>query len=344
MTATVDTSDAAVLTADGLVREFRLAREGFGARPLLRAVDDVSISLSQRRTLGIVGESGCGKSTLGRLLIGLIPASEGTVTFRGTDITSRGQRAEMRGRLQMVFQDPHSSMDPRMSVRKNVGTSLIGRQGASGQGRINDYLERVGLSAEIADRYPHELSGGQQQRAAIARALLSNPEVVVLDEAVSSLDVSLRAQILNLLLDLQQDLGVSYVFISHDLRAVEAVSDEVAVMYLGQIVEKAPTDMLMSNTLHPYSMALRSAALVPDPAGQRATPRILLRGDIPSAVDRPQGCRFASRCPIAQEICHTTPPPLAEQRPQHWVACHFAETSPALMKQKISAPRQVGAS
>lgn len=323
-----------VLSAEGLVRHFRLARDRSGDRPLLRAVDYVSVTLRKMQTLGIVGESGCGKSTLGRLVVGLLPPTSGTVRFRGAEIKPSARRKEARGKLQMVFQDPQSSLDPRMTVRRSVGTPLFGNTRGADRERVGDYLARVGIAASLADRYPHELSGGQQQRAAIARALISDPAVVVLDEAVSALDVSLRAQILNLLLDLQQDLGVSYVFISHDLRAVEAVSDEIAVMYLGQVIERAPTESLVSRAMHPYSMALRSASLAPHSDVRRVTPRILLRGDMPSAVSPPAGCRFSTRCPIVQEVCMTTPPPFVEHRPNHWAACHFAAEAATLMASK----------
>jgi len=273
-------------------------------------------------TLGIVGESGCGKSTLGRLIAGLLKPTAGSVKV--CDV-GNGHGHDSAAPIQMVFQDPATSLDPRTTIGKSVAEPLIGSTRKDKRERVHELLDLVGLAQEHADVFPHELSGGQQQRACIARALIAEPRLIVHDESLSSLDVSLQAQIINLLLDLQQSYGVSYCFISHDLRAVRAVSTQVAVMYLGQVVELAPVEDFKSALMHPYAVFLRAAEPIADMAvDRRSAKRVILGGEPSSAVDPPPACRFAPRCPIARDVCRSEAPPLRELRPGHWTACHFA--------------------
>ena len=297
----------------------------------IRAVDDVSFQIRRGETLGLVGESGCGKSTVGRALLRLYKPTAGRVVFDGRDITNLGESElqPLRRRMQVVFQDPFSSLNPRHSVGRIVGEplrvhGLAGRREATK--RVRELLQVVGLPADAASRYPHEFSGGQRQRIGLARALALNPDFVVADEPVSALDVSIQAQIVNLLEDLQRDFDLTYLFIAHDLAVVRHISDRVAVMYLGSIVEVSPADELYATPLHPYTISLLSAVPIPDPAVETARKPILLAGDLPSPANPPPACRFHTRCPYVQPTrCRDDAPPLRELRPGHHVACHWAE-------------------
>ncbi len=296
------------------------------------AVDDVGFSVEKGETLGLVGESGCGKSTTGRAVLRLIAPTAGTITFEGTDImaASRSEMQRLRRDMQIIFQDPYASLNPRMRVRNIVGESLkihdIGTE-AEREKRVFELLETVGLSAEHAERYPHEFSGGQRQRIGIARALALKPKLIICDEPVSALDVSIRAQVINLLEDLQDEFDLTYVFIAHDLSVVKHASDRVAVMYLGKIVEISDSALLYDYPQHPYSEALLSAVPIPDPTTERARRRIILEGDVPSPTNPPKGCVFHPRCPRAQEICTTAMPVLSstggDAGARHDVACYF---------------------
>lgn len=295
----------------------------------VKAVDAVSFTIQPRETFGLVGESGCGKTTVGRTLLRLIEPTGGEVFFQGRDFCrfSAAQMRQARQQMQMIFQDPYSSLNPRMTVGAIIGEALKVHglaQGAELDRQVSALLERVGLAATYRSRYPHEFSGGQRQRIGIARALALEPQFIVCDEPVSALDVSIQAQILNLLQDLQNDLGLSYLFISHDLNVVEYIADRVAVMYLGKLVEVAPVDELFRNPQHPYTLALMSANPVPDPRVQ--TQRTVLTGDVPSPLNPPSGCAFHTRCPQAMERCKTTPPPLVSSgqgTTEHNVWCHL---------------------
>ncbi len=292
----------------------------------VRAVDGVSFYIMEGETLGLVGESGCGKSSLGRTLLRLEEPTTGRVLYKGSDIImwDKRQLKELRKEAQMIFQDPQSSLDPRMTIGDSIGEALL----IHGVGtekerleRVEELLKRVGLEPEHAMRYPHELSGGQKQRIGIARALAVNPKLVVADEPVSALDVSVQAQILNLIMDLQHELGLAYLFIAHDLAVIGQVSDRIAVMYLGQIIELADRAELLSHPLHPYTEALISAIHVPDPHQKRE--KILLQGEVPSPVEPPPGCRFHTRCPRVMKICNREPPTLRQLEENHFVACHL---------------------
>ena len=292
----------------------------------LHAVDDVSFTLGEKKTLGVVGESGCGKSTLGRTILGLTNATAGQVIYRGEDVTAaKGRdRRIMRRKMQIIFQDPSSSLDPRMSVRDLIAEPLrvnrVYRRKADMYKRVRELMDIVGLAERFEQSYSHELDGGRRQRIGVARALAMDPEFIVCDEPVSALDVSIQAQILNLLQDLQQKNNLSYMFITHDLSVVKHISDDIMVMYLGCVVEKCPSKELFKNTLHPYTKGLLSAIPIPSIHVERK--RIVMQGELTSPVNPKPGCRFAARCPHACDRCYTAVPALEEIRPNHFVACH----------------------
>ncbi|WP_431726878.1 ABC transporter ATP-binding protein [Verrucosispora sp. TAA-831] len=297
---------------------------------VVRAVDGVSLRVRRGETLGLVGESGSGKSTTGLALLRLVDPTSGTVRVAGEDVTdwSRRRLRALRRRVAMVFQDPQASLDPRRTVGASIAEPLavhrLTDRGTARRRRVEELLDMVGLRADLADRHPHELSGGQRQRVGIARALAGEPDLIVLDEPIASLDLSVQAQIMNLLRGLQRDLGLTYLFIAHDLAAVEHMSDRMAVMYLGRIVESGTPARVWQQPAHPYTAALLSAIPVADPQVERARRRIILGGDIPSPVDPPEGCRFRTRCPQARPDCAETDPPPVEVAPGHRAACLFA--------------------
>ena len=294
----------------------------------VQAVDDVSFTIKEGETLGLVGESGCGKTTVGHTLLRLIPHTSGSVFFAGENVFELAGDAlkEMRRNMQIVFQDPFASLDPRLPVGESIAEGLKIHKVGSDRDRVEyvvDTLRKVGMEDYHANRYPHEFSGGQRQRIGIARALALQPQFIVLDEPVSALDVSIQAQVLNILRDLQDSFRLTYLFVAHNLAVVEHISDRVAVMYLGKIAEMAPRDDLFSNPLHPYTQALMSAIPIPDPTVKRD--RIILSGDVPSPLNPPPGCRFHPRCPIARENCSVDEPELRELHPEHFVSCHYAD-------------------
>ena len=319
-----------LLAVENLTRHFPIMQGVFRRQVgTVKAVDGLDFVIHERETLGLVGESGCGKSTAGRVILRLHDATAGRIVFRGTDITRIEGEAlrRLRPRMQMIFQDPQDSLNPRMTVGSIVGEPLlehgVARAGALRE-RVEALLESVGLDPGFTNRYPHEFSGGQRQRIGVARALALDPEFIVCDEPIAALDVSIQAQVVNLLEDLQERLGLTYLFISHDLGMIRHIADRVAVMYLGRIVELAPSDVLYRQPLHPYTRALLSAVPVHDPEIEARRERIILTGDVPSPADPPPGCHFSTRCPLAAPECSQREPEWRELRPGHWAACHFA--------------------
>lgn len=325
-----------VLEVRDLVKHFPVRSRGVVRRRIgdVHAVCGVSFQVHERETLGLVGESGCGKTTTARLLLNLVPATSGSVRYSGRELLtlSRAQMRPLRRELQIVFQDPFASLDPRMTVAELIAEPLR-IHGLYALEQVRSLMRQVGLNPEHANRFSHEFSGGQRQRIGIARALALRPRLLILDEPVSALDVSIRAGVINLLGDLQTELGLSYIFVSHDLSVIRHVADRVAVMYLGRIVEIAPTDALFSRAAHPYTQALISAIPVPDPRKERERRRVILAGDVPSPVDPPSGCRFRTRCPkfagelseVEQAKCVNEVPPLADRGQGHPSACHYAQ-------------------
>ena len=319
-----------ILEVNDLVMHFPLTRGIIIQRKVgaVQAVDGVSFTMKKGETLGLVGESGCGKSTTGRAILQLYKPTAGEVKFQGRDLTKLdgGEMRKMRRYLQMIFQDPYASLNPRMTVGNIIAEpmqihNLVPKNERNE--RVQELLETVGLNPYFANRYPHEFSGGQRQRIGVARALAANPEFIVADEPVSALDVSIQAQIINLLEDLQGQFDLTYLFIAHDLSVVRHISDRVAVMYLGKIVELADRDELYENPLHPYTKALLSAVPIPDPVVEKKRERIILTGDVPSPINPPSGCHFHTRCPYVMDVCREDEPAFADQGAGHYVACHL---------------------
>jgi peptide/nickel transport system ATP-binding protein len=324
-------SDETLVDVRNLSIRFAVGRKGFWGRQheYVHAVEDVSFSIRKGETLGLVGESGSGKTTTGRAVLRRITPSAGSIHFAGQDIThtSGEELRKLRRNMQLVFQDPYASLNPRMTVGEIVGEPLmvhgLAKNIDAARPEVESLLERCGLPTDAIDRYPHAFSGGQRQRVGIARALALRPQFIVADEPVSALDVSVRAQVVNLLQDLQHELGISYLFIAHDLSVVRHISHRIAILYAGKLVELAPADTVYDHPGHPYTEALLSSVPIPDPPLQRQRRRIVLTGEIPNPIDPPPGCRFHTRCPIAEERCRVEAPLLEEKEPGHWVACHL---------------------
>ena len=320
-----------LLAVEGLTKHFPIMQGVFRRQVgTVKAVDGLDFEIRERETLGLVGESGCGKSTAGRVILRLHPATSGRIVFQGKDITALEGEAlrRLRPRMQMIFQDPQDSLNPRMTVGSIIGEPLL-EHGTSKfralRARVEELLDAVGLDPGFTNRYPHEFSGGQRQRIGVARALALNPEFIVCDEPIAALDVSIQAQVVNLLEDLQERFGLTYLFISHDLSMIRHIADRVAVMYLGKIVELASSEALYREPLHPYTRALLSAVPIHDPELEERRERVILTGDVPSPAKPPPGCRFSTRCPMAAPECSQREPQWRELRPGHRVACHFAE-------------------
>ena len=329
--STDNTNNDALLRVENLMMHFPIRRGVFQRQVgAVRAVDGVSFSVKRGETLGLVGESGCGKSTTGRTILQLYKPTAGSVEFDGVNmVTLKGeQMRQMRRKIQMIFQDPYASLNPRMTVGQLVGEPLAVHNVATGSEinqRVEHLLELVKLNPAFATRYPHEFSGGQRQRIGVARALALQPSFVICDEPISALDVSIQAQVVNLLEELQEQFNLTYLFIAHDLSMVKHISDRIAVMYLGVIVELASRDELHAKPLHPYTQALLSAVPIPDPIADAKRERVILKGDVPSPANPPSGCRFRTRCPIAEAVCAESRPEFREIKPGHFVACFFAE-------------------
>jgi len=340
-------SNGALLQVRHLKQHFPIRQGVVFQREVARvhAVDDVSFDLAEGETVGLVGESGCGKTTLSRTLMRLLDPTDGEILFRGNDISHAGKRSlrPMRREMQMVFQDPFASLNPRKTVRQIVAAPLRlhGASADDARARVDDLLGKVGLAPEHASRYPHEFSGGQRQRIGIARALALEPKLIVLDEPVSALDVSVQAQIVNLLEDLQDEFGLSYLFVAHDLSVVRHVSDRIAVMYLGKLMEISPAEQLYTKPIHPYTSALLGAIPIPDPRENRARERVLVSGEPPNPIDPPSGCVFHPRCPRATDVCKTAEPPLVRYQSGHVAACHHPLN---VTEQEISAATRSDAS
>lgn len=318
-----------LIEVSGLKQYFTKTNGLFGKKVQhIKAVDNVSFHIKKGETLGLVGESGCGKSTTGRTLIKLYEPTDGKIIFDGEDITNYSQKQMLpfRKRMQMVFQDPYASLDSRMTINEIIGEAMVTHGIATGSeknDRIMDLLDKVGLMKDHANRYPHEFSGGQRQRVGIARALAVNPEFIICDEPISALDVSIQAQVINMLEDLQQDMGLTYLFIAHDLSMVKHISNRIGVMYLGNLVEIGASDEINEHPAHPYTKALLSAVPLPDPKMARERKRIVLQGDVPSPLNPPSGCPFRTRCTKCMKICSEIKPELKEIAPGHQVACHL---------------------
>jgi oligopeptide transport system ATP-binding protein len=334
----VNADDSVLLSVRDIKKYFPI-KEGVFRRQVgdVKAVDGVSFDIHRGETLGLVGESGSGKSTIGRVVLELDSATEGSVVFDGIELTETKKEAlrKLRPRMQIVFQDPHTSLNPRMSIGSIIAEPLrehsdLGK--VARQERVEELLSIVGLDPMHANRYPHEFSGGQRQRIGIARAIALNPDFIVCDEPIAALDVSIQAQVINLLEDLQNELGLTYLFISHDLAMIRHIANRVAVMYLGHFMELGDVDAVYENPLHPYTKALHSAVPVPDPVAESRRRQVILEGDIPSPSNPPTGCVFNTRCPIAKELCSAEAPEWREVEPDHWVACHFAEQSDAIFR------------
>lgn len=327
----IENTNNVLLHVDNLMMHFPIRRGVFQRQVgAVRAVDGVSFDVTRGETLGLVGESGCGKSTTGRTILQLYKPTAGDVSFEGVNlVTLKGeQMRQMRRKIQMIFQDPYASLNPRMTVGQLVGEPLMVHNVATGaeiHDRVSHLLELVKLNPAFATRYPHEFSGGQRQRIGVARALALQPSFIICDEPISALDVSIQAQVVNLLEELQEQFHLTYLFIAHDLSMVKHISDRIAVMYLGVIVELATRDELHARPLHPYTQALLSAVPIPDPIADAKRERIILKGDVPSPANPPSGCRFRTRCPIAEGICAESRPDFREIKPGHFVACFFAE-------------------